>query len=194
MKNLGIETSISNNNSRAQAHSERGIQTTILKLLKEMNEQDSLSNWHQRLQKLQFNINNSPSTALRGLTPFQITRRYNIKNLTPIIEPIRSVSRAANNFNELSKIFDNIRLTAYKTMMMNKDYYYPMETLKEGQIVFRKRTSFSKNMSPKLQQKVMRAYKVVRKVASGLYELSDVMDDFRLRFADEPTEVVAVGL
>ena len=91
------------------------------------------------------------------------------------VEPLRPVGRVEKDFNSLVRMFDNVRMQAFKNLLTYKNYYYPNEALKEGTIVFRKRLSFARNMNPKLQRKITTALKIMQRVASGHYRCIDLI-------------------
>ena len=48
------------------------------------------------------------------------------------------------------------------------------ESLQEGQFVWRKRQSFGVNVNRKLQFKIIEAYEILGRVATGLYRVKNV--------------------
>ena len=64
-----------------------------------------------------------------------------------ILNPINKVGRPAESFNELAKVYDKLRAASLYTLIQSKNYFAPKEALVEGQIVFRRRLSFSRNLS-----------------------------------------------
>ena len=90
------------------------------------------------------------------------------------VEPLRPVGKVERDFNSLVKMFDSVRMQAFKNLLTYKNYFYPTEALKEGTIVFRKRLTFTRNMNPKLQRKIATALKILSRVASGHYRCEDV--------------------
>ena len=103
------------------------------------------------------------------------TRRHAMRALTSNIEPLRPVGRVEKDFNSLVKMFDDVRLSAYKNLLTYKNFYYPTEALKENAIVFKKRLSFARNMNPKLQNKIASGLRIISRVASGHYRAEDLM-------------------
>ena len=173
LSKLNIKVRISNNQSRAQSPAERLIQEVTKRLLKLMDEQETLSGWHLLLRKVQFSINVTPSVG--EVSPFQLTRRHTMRCLVPGVEPIRPINSTAKDFNLLVKMFESVRLSSMVNLISHKCYKYPTESLSKGQIVFRKRMSFARNINKKLQVKILSGYQVKERVGSGLYKLRNIL-------------------
>ena len=177
LKKMGVKIQMSNYLPRAQSKAERAIKTLTLQLLKEMSEDSHLDQWHKFLPKIQLNLNYTPSVALGGYSPLQLTRRHHFRTSIHILNPMGRVNRAVQDFNELVRVYDNIRAAALYSLMQHKNFFSPKEALIAGQIVFRRKMCFSRNMSYKLQVKVTSAYEVVDRIATGLYRLKDIRTD-----------------
>ena len=175
LEKLGVQLRISNHNSRAQSHSERAIQSTTIRILKLLSKDSSLQGWCKLLDKIQFQLNITPSDKLNGVSPFQLTRRYAMRAIGCDLEPIRQVGRVVDDFNSLVKMMDNVRLIAFKNLVHYKNYSYPTETLKNGSTVFRKKVNFSTRINPKYQGRVSSAFKVESRVGSGHYKVIDII-------------------
>ena len=70
------------------------------------------------------------------------------------------------------------RFAAFKNIVSYNNHINPQDEnsqLKAGEIVFRKRQSFNVNMNKKLQVKIIAAFKVLKRVGTGLYKLKDVV-------------------
>ena len=175
MSRLGIKIRESNYNPRAQAKAERAIQVLTIHMLREMAEESHFDVWSKYLGKIEFLINSSPCSSLGGYSPFQLTRRTIMRGSISILNPMNKVGRPAESFNELAKIYDKLRAASLYTLIQSKNHFAPKEALVEGQIVFRRRLSFSRNLSYKLQVKVVSAFEVVSRVATGLYRLRNIL-------------------
>ena len=176
LSKLNVKIRISNNQSRAQSPAERLIQEVIKRMLKLLDDKDSLQGWHKLLRKIQFDLNITPS-SVGNVSPFQLTRRHAVRSLVPNIEPIRLANSTANDFNALVKMYESVRMSAMLNLISHKSYTYPCQSLTEGRVVFRKRMSFARNMNRKLQIKVLTGYRVLERVGSGLYKLKNLMSD-----------------
>ena len=174
---LGVKIVRSVYCSRQQGQVERLIQTATVKLLKVIDKADSLEGWVKALPKVEFMINSSPSAALGFLSPNEVAYRRPPTFFAPLIEKTEKEGVIGEGFNQLVAMSDEIRLAAYRTLRSNKHFYYPNERLSKGQIMFRKRQSFSRHQNKKLQLKILEAYKVESRVGTGMYQLRNLEDN-----------------
>ena len=72
---------------------------------------------------------------------------------------------------------EDVRKTAYKALVSRKSYFRPGEALMKGQLVWRKRHNFSRNMNSKLQARVLEAYEILDRIATGLYRAKNVINN-----------------
>ena len=80
----------------------------------------------------------------------------------------------------MTKLADEIRYHALRNLITNKQYNNHVEGLKEGQLVWRKRQCFNRNMSKKLQIKILQAFKIESRIGTGMYRLIDIQTNERL--------------
>ena len=62
---------------------------------------DVMLNFNKFLPKIQLNLNYTPSVALGGYSPLQLTRRHHFRTSIHILNPMGRVNRAVQDFNEL---------------------------------------------------------------------------------------------
>ena len=143
-----------------------------------MDNKDTLSGWHKVLDRVSFVQNCTPTLALGWKTPFDITYRTNPRLNTPL----NSNDQGDNltNFQKMSRIHDDLRLGTYKSQVSRKNYFYPTDSLKRGTIVFQKRMQFNRHNNKKLQAKIIRAFEIIERVATGLYLVTDVTNGVRI--------------
>ena len=85
-------------------------------------------------------------------------------------------SKNESRFLTMVKMNEDMRKRAYQYLISRKTYTYPTDALYEGQIVFKKRTQFSRHQSHKLQVKIVDAFQVISRVGTGLYRVKHIMN------------------
>ena len=169
----------SNYTSRQQGMVERLLQTVLLKILKFLDDHPDLSKWSTILSKVEYTINSIPHSSLNGKSPFEVAFRRPPVLLTPIEIP-DGLGNEGGSFRAMTKLADEIRYHALRNLITNKQYNNHVEGLKEGQLVWRKRQCFNRNMSRKLQIKILQAFKVESRIGTGMYRLIDIQTNERL--------------
>ena len=91
--------------------------------------------------------------------------------------PSEALNTERDDFKTLVRLGEDIRLGAYRTLVSNKSYFRPDEALAEGQLVWRKRLNFARNMNSKLQARVVEAFRVLNRLGTGLYRCQNVITD-----------------
>ena len=169
---LGVGIIRSNYCSRQQGNVERLFQSMLRKILKLLDKERDLQGWSSILQKIEFILNIAPHRNLGYMSPFQCVFRRPPALLLPAL-PERG--REGSEFNLLSKMSDTIRMHAFRSLVGSKNFEYPGEGLTKGQLVWRKRKSFSRHMNAKLQTKIIEAFRVEERLGTGLYKLKSVI-------------------
>ena len=181
LNELGVKVIRSNNTSRVQGIVERSNQITTIRVLKLLNDEVSLSRWSEVLTEVSTGINICPNRSLGGLCPFDVSRRFSMRYLGPAYGSLPSA--VGNEFKSLIMVMEKVRKGALMNLIGHKSYNYCDENLVKGQIVFRKRMSFGRHHNQKLQTKVLEAYKIVLKVASGVYDCENLITKERKTLA-----------
>ena len=120
---------------------------------------------------MQSAMNMTPIASLGWLAPVDIRYTRPPVHLTSPIAMKGEISR----FPVLVKMAEDIRNHAWRSLVKNKEYHRPDETLYEGEIVWRKRLNFARNMKSKLQQKIVQAFEAVNRVGTGMYRLRNLL-------------------
>ena len=176
MDKLGVGIIRSNHCSRHQGMVERLLQTILIKLLKLLDADADLSRWYLMLGRLEFVINSSPHSALHFRSPNEL--RYRVPPVLAVPPLARGdLGMVGGEFDRLVRVSKEIREAAFKGLVRNKSYYRVDESLIKGQIVWRKRQSFLRNMNKKLQLKILEAYEVEERLGTGLYRVRNVEND-----------------
>ena len=152
---------------------ERLLQTILIKLLKLLDSDTRLDGWFPILGKLEFLINSLPHRGLGMMTPNEVRYRRPPSLAVPPFE-VADLGSEKGEFKSLVRISSMIRRAAFKGLIQNKSYYRVDESLTKGQLVWRKRQSFARNMNKKLQFKVIEAYEIMDRVGTGLYKVRNV--------------------
>ena len=173
LKELGVRIVRSNNTSRVQGIVERSNQVTTIRILKLLNDDTSLSRWSEVLTAVSTGINVCPNRSLGGVSPYDLSRRFSVRYLGPSSGSIPSA--VGNDFKSLVMIMEKVRRSALMNLIGHKSYNYRDENLEAGKLVFRKRMSFGRHNNQKLQTKVLEAYKIISKVASGVYACENIV-------------------
>ena len=169
---LGIGIVRANHCSRHQSYAERAIQSSRIKILKYLENEPDLRKWVDVLPAVQSAMNLTPIASLGWLAPVDIRYTRPPVHLTSPIAMKGEISR----FSVLVKMAEDIRNHAWRSLMRNKEYHRPDETLYEGEIVWRKRLNFARNMNAKLQQKIVQAFEAVNRVGTGMYRLRNLLN------------------
>ena len=170
---LGIELIRSNNTSRAQGIVERSNQQTTIRVLKMLNNDANLGRWSEVLRSVSLGISLCPNRSLGFLCPADLVRRFPTHFLGPGTGSIPKGMK--DGFRSLVTVMEMVRKGALINLIGHKSYLYPSENLETNTIVFKKRMSFSRHQNQKLQVKILEAYKIVSKVASGIYEARNLV-------------------
>ena len=173
MDKMGVGIIRSNHCSRHQGMVERLLQTILIKLLKFLDSDTRLDGWFPILGKLEFLINSLPHRGLGMMTPNEVRYRRPPSLAVPPFE-VADLGSEKGEFKSLVRISSMIRRAAFKGLIQNKSYYRVDESLTKGQLVWRKRQSFARNMNKKLQFKVIEAYEIMDRVGTGLYKVRNV--------------------
>ena len=173
LKNLGIKILRSNNLSRHQGIVERKIRDTRLKILKFLSQEPDISKWATTLPAVEFSLNATPSSVLGWQAPFDLVYRVSPSLLIPPV----NLNEEKTSFKVLVQQAEDVRKAAYKALVSRKSYFRPGEALAKGQLVWRKRHNFNRNMNSKLQARVLEAYEILDRVATGLYRAKNVINN-----------------
>ena len=169
----------SNHRSESQGLVERKFRDLLIVILRLLDGEDYLSKWSDVLGKATFLINSSPCVSLGGFSPNELIFRKGprfLSTLTPLEEPVGGGGRAKETFLQINKMHELIKDATFKQLLQRKAYFFPNEALKHGSIVFRKRMQFSRNMAPKLQQRVVECFSIERRVGTSMYLCKNVLD------------------
>ena len=170
---LGTEIIRSNNCSRAQGTVERENQKVTIRMLKLLSNEPNLSNWPNVLRTLSTALNLTSHSSLNFLSPYDLTRRFTFRFLGP------GVGRVAvgmkNDFLTLVRAMEAVRFGALRNLVNHKSFNFLEVELKEGELYFRRRQSFGVHCNRKLQIKVIEAFKIISKVASGVYKVKNIV-------------------
>ena len=158
---------------------ERLLQTVMLKILKFLDDQPNLLKWSSILSKVEYTLDSLPHESLNGKSPFEVVFRRPPVLLAPVTVP-EGLGNEGGSFKTMVKLADEIRFHALRNLITNKQYHSHVEGLKEGQLVWRKRQCFSRNMSRKLQIKILQAFKVEARIGTGMYRLIDIQTNERI--------------
>ena len=139
----------------------------------------NLNYWSSILSKVEYTLNSIPHESLNGKSPFEIVFRRPPVLLAPVKVP-EELGNEGGSFKTMVKLANEIRFHALRNLITNKQYYSHVEGLKEGQLVWRKRQCFSRNMSKKLQIKILQAFKVEARIGTGMYRLIDIQTNERI--------------
>ena len=161
--------------SRQQGTIERAFGTLLVKMLKLLDNEPTLKGWARVLPKLAFVFNSSPCRSLGYFSPNALTFHTPPSLVTPVLNI--GMLEGRKHFAEMVRLTEIVRKSAFQAMVSNKKYYNAGETLTEGQIVFRRRMSFSVHNNKKLQKKVIQALKVIGKVGTSMFKLRDLMTE-----------------
>ena len=159
-------------NRCAQGVVERANQQVVIRMLKLLSEERDLSKWSETLKTVATAMNLTPHSSLGGRSPFDVTRRFAFRWMGPAVGSLPVGIKG--DFVSLVRTMEAVRLNALKNLITHKSYNYLENDLKVGDIYFRRRMSFSRHNNPKLQVKVVEAYKIVSKVGSGVYEVRNI--------------------
>ena len=170
---MGVGIIRSNHCSRHQGVVERMIQSMRNKILKFLGNETDLQGWGDVLPVVQFALNATPVASLGWRSSHQL--RY-VRPPTLLLPPITEVGEK-RDFRFLVRLADDVRKGAYNTVVRNKQYFHPHESLRKGQIVWKKRLAFNRNLNSKLQEKVTEAFQVLDRVGTGMYRIKKVGTD-----------------
>ena len=169
---LQVQMSRSNNISRHQGNVERLLQTILVKLLKVLGSEADLAGWAVVLNRVCFLMNSQKVEALGGLSPNDVRFRRPPTFLPPLLHS--SLEGCNEGFERMVRISDDIRNANFRSVIRNKSYQHVGETLKEGEIVWCRRQSFSRHNNKKLQNKVVEGFKVLQRVGTNLYKVENI--------------------
>ena len=65
-------------------------------------------------------------------------------------------------------------MNSWRQLVGRKSFFRPDEALVRGQLVWKKRLSFNRNINFKLQSRVLEAYEILDRIATGLYRAKNV--------------------
>ena len=169
---LGINLMRSTYTSRQQGIAERHIKSIIIKLLKFCEKDTHLDRWFPLLPRLEFSHGMSPHVGLNMRTPFEVVYR----RPPHLVASITSVEAVEENFKRVQQISEDVRIGALRAMLRNKETGREEKVLSEGQLFFRKRLSFATNLNRKLQVKLVQAFKVIKRIATSLYQVENIVN------------------
>ena len=170
---LGVGILRSNRCSRHQGMVERLLQTVLIKILKILDNDERLNGWYLTLPKVEFLVNSSPHLSLNWKSPFELMYRRPPALMVPVLNE-GSGEMKGSEFQQLVKTTEEVRKSAFRNLLRNKNFYECNEALVEGQVVWRKRQAFATNVNRKLQFRIIQAFIVLKRVGSGLYKVEDI--------------------
>ena len=170
LKKMGVKIIRSTYTSRHQGIVERRIRTSRLKILKFLNGEPTLSRWSMVLPVIEFAINSTPSCVLGWRSPHQMSLIRPPSLLLPPVE----INGEKPSFKILAKQAEEVRMNSWRQLVGRKSFFRPDEALVRGQLVWKKRLSFNRNINFKLQSRVLEAYEILDRIATGLYRAKNV--------------------
>ena len=129
---------------------------------------------------MKWDIQNITKSAVLGWkSPIEVISGYAPRYITSL-KTLRVPEHSKNEsrFLTMVKMNEDIRKKAYQYLVSRKTFNYPTDALFEGQIVFKKRTQFSRHQNPKLQIKIIDAFEVLSRVGTGLYRVKHIIEDY----------------
>ena len=173
---MGVGVIRSNNRSISQGIVERFFKDMIIDMTKILHHQDTLAGWPKVLGRVAFLHNIRPHSALGNHSPFEMAWRVAPRLVTSLIAPPEpgEGQNKRENFERMVELHEQVKQATYKNLVNNKHYYFPSEGLRVNQIVWRKRMTFDRHNSQKLQNKILEAFIVLRRVGTSFYKVRNV--------------------